>query len=173
MCAELKCEGGGRQVLRGQMVLSDCLSPQALYENCLSLPQSPSQTAKEQDMTRLAVDMVSPHDGDGAGDGAGASGGTLRFFAKAVPWSIGDSMDEFEEVHHKRLSYKSPRRRKKFCFVVDAMKLECVSSQDLHEDQHGDGDGDGDREQGSVPSEGRYTLAMQLSTHLLLASVLR
>ena len=166
MSAELKCEGGGGQaLLSGQVVLSACLSPQALHENCLSLPQSPSQTAKEVDMTRLAVDMVSPDDG--------ASGGTLRFFAKAVPWSIGDSMDEFEEVHHKRLSYKSPRRRKKFCFVVDAMKLECVASQDRQGDRDRDGDGDGLRDQVSEPSEGRYTLAMQLSTHLLLASVLR
>ena len=173
MAAELQCEGG-RQIFRGQLLLSDCLSPspQVVFLDCLSMPQSPSQTVKvrfpfalriapcmhaslfvivkEQGMTRLSIDMVS----------SDAGRGTLHFFAKAAPWSIGDSMDACEEVHRKRLSLKSSRK-KKLVFVVDIVKLERVSAGGARWDEV------------LARRDSKHTIAVQLSTHVLLASVHR
>ena len=143
----------------GEVILSNFLSVDSSYENVLSLPQSPSQTLKEQEATRLEVLLTSAGWKNGNGKSVGEHiKGTLKFYAKAVPASMVDSTDAFEEAHKKRLSLKvKSARKKRHFFVVDDMKLLLLSSEDTVNPIRYDGC--------------KYRLVIRLSHHSLSATI--
>lgn len=114
------------KLLKGDITLSDFLSPDAVYESILELPQSPSQTIKEKEMTSLQVHLEHPH-----GHCILPSmkhkfrSGTIYLRAKTLPVPLSSSMDstELPNVDVLSPSKSSAPIRKKKSLVVDSMKV--------------------------------------------------